>query len=203
MGLRFRKSIGKGAFRMNFSKSGIGFSVGGKGARITKTAKGTTRSTIGIPGTGVSHVSETSNNSCGNKSNKTISTQSLSHQFNYSTPAFFGSFWKFMGWFMIISGILVSLAILPLGLFFICIGLIELRASKKNKAKSITIKEEREAFYREHSAAVCCTNDGKKFHAPSCRYANGSIMTAADALLMGKEPCSICHPEGKILDKND
>ena len=203
MGFRFRKSIGKGAFRLNLSKSGVGFSLGGKGARITKTAKGTTRSTVGIPGTGIGYVSETNNDSCRKKSNKTISTQIPSHQFNYSTPAFLGSFWKFMGWFMIIGGALVSLAVLPLGLLSICIGLVELRASKKNKAKSITIKEEREAFYQEHSAIICCTNDGKKFHTSSCRYANGSIMTAADALLMGKEPCSICHPEGKILDEND
>lgn len=31
MGFRFKKSIGKGAFRLNFSKSGVGFSVGSKG----------------------------------------------------------------------------------------------------------------------------------------------------------------------------
>lgn len=40
MGFRFRKSInlGKG-FRINLSKSGIGYSVGGKGFRLTKKAK--------------------------------------------------------------------------------------------------------------------------------------------------------------------
>ena len=188
---------------MNLSKSGVGFSVGGKGARITKTAKGTTRSTVSIPGTGISYVSETGNNSGGKSSNKIVSTQIPSHCFDYSTPAFFGGFWKVFGWLTIIGGALVSFAILPLGLIFVIIGLVELRASKKNKIKSITIKEEKDAFYKEHSAMVYCTNDGKKFHSPSCRYANGSIMTAADALLMGKEPCSICHPEGKILDEND
>lgn len=36
MGLRFRKSVNFGPFRVNLSKSGIGYSVGGKGARITK-----------------------------------------------------------------------------------------------------------------------------------------------------------------------
>lgn len=38
MGFRFRKSINMGPFRVNLSKSGIGYGVGGKGARYTKTA---------------------------------------------------------------------------------------------------------------------------------------------------------------------
>lgn len=59
MGFRFRKSFGKGPFRINISKSGIGYSVGVKGARITKTAKGTKRATLSVPGTGFSYVSET------------------------------------------------------------------------------------------------------------------------------------------------
>lgn len=60
MGFRFRKRInlGKG-FRINMSKSGIGYSWGVKGFRITKTAKGTTRKTFSVPGTGISYVKET------------------------------------------------------------------------------------------------------------------------------------------------
>lgn len=61
MGFRFRKSFGKGPFRINISKSGIGYSVGVKGARITKTAKGARRTTLSISGTGLSYVNETSN----------------------------------------------------------------------------------------------------------------------------------------------
>lgn len=61
MGTRFRKSINLGGgARLNLSKSGVGFSAGVKGARVTKTAKGTTRTTLSIPGTGLSHVTETS-----------------------------------------------------------------------------------------------------------------------------------------------
>ena len=56
MGLRFRKSINLGGgFRVNFSKSGIGYSWGGKGFRITKTASGKSRVTASIPGTGLSY----------------------------------------------------------------------------------------------------------------------------------------------------
>lgn len=55
MGFRFRKSLKAGPIRVNFSKSGIGFSAGVKGARITKPAKGKARTTVGIPGTGLSY----------------------------------------------------------------------------------------------------------------------------------------------------
>jgi hypothetical protein len=59
MGVRFRKSTNVGPFRFTFSKSGVSTSFGGKGARITKTASGKTRTTLSIPGTGLSYVSET------------------------------------------------------------------------------------------------------------------------------------------------
>ena len=59
MGLRFRKSIklGGGA-RINLSKSGVGFSLGTKGARLTQKSSGGTRSTLSIPGTGISYVKD-------------------------------------------------------------------------------------------------------------------------------------------------
>ena len=60
MGFRFRKSINLGhGVRVNLSKSGIGYSVGAPGLRITKTAKGRVRTTASVPGTGISYVSET------------------------------------------------------------------------------------------------------------------------------------------------
>lgn len=66
MGFRYRKSINLGGgFRINLSKSGIGYSWGVKGYRVTKTAKGTTRRTASIPGTGISYVHETGKNKSG------------------------------------------------------------------------------------------------------------------------------------------
>ncbi len=57
MGFRYRKSINLGGgFRINLSKSGIGYSWGTKGYRVTKTARGTTRRTYSIPGTGLSYT---------------------------------------------------------------------------------------------------------------------------------------------------
>lgn len=59
MGMRFRKSINLGGgFRINLSKSGIGYSWGAPGFRHTKTASGKRRNTYSIPGTGISYVSE-------------------------------------------------------------------------------------------------------------------------------------------------
>lgn len=59
MGIRFRKSInlGKG-FRINMSKTGPGFSWGGKGFRLTRTANGNIRGSAYLPGTGLSYVKE-------------------------------------------------------------------------------------------------------------------------------------------------
>ena len=59
MGFRFRKSKNFGPFRINFSKSGVGYSFGVKGYRVTKTANGRIRQTASIPGTGISYVTET------------------------------------------------------------------------------------------------------------------------------------------------
>jgi len=56
MGFRFRKSIKMGPVRVNLSKSGVGYSVGGKGFRVTKRADGKVQTTASIPGTGISYV---------------------------------------------------------------------------------------------------------------------------------------------------
>lgn len=61
MGFRFRKSINLGGgFRINLSKSGIGYSYGGKGFRVTKRADGKTQTTMSIPGTGISYTETSS-----------------------------------------------------------------------------------------------------------------------------------------------
>lgn len=61
MGYRFRKSINLGGgFRINLSKSGIGYSWGVPGMRYTKLANERERYTYSIPGTGTSYVEDTS-----------------------------------------------------------------------------------------------------------------------------------------------
>lgn len=64
MGYRFRKSINCGmGFRVNISKTGIGYSWGVPGYRVTRKANGGIRKTYSIPGTGISYVEESSSKS--------------------------------------------------------------------------------------------------------------------------------------------
>ena len=58
MGLRFRKSFNIGPLRINLSKSGIGFSLGVKGFRVSRSAKGKNTATVSLPGTGLSYVQD-------------------------------------------------------------------------------------------------------------------------------------------------
>src|SRR5690242_18439957 len=53
MGWSFRKSINFGPFRINASKSGLGYSIGGKGFRIGRDARGRQYRSLSIPGTGI------------------------------------------------------------------------------------------------------------------------------------------------------
>lgn len=56
MSFRLRKSFSYGPFRLNISKSGLGYSAGTKGFRITKRSDGKIQQTTSLPGTGLSHV---------------------------------------------------------------------------------------------------------------------------------------------------
>ena len=72
MGWRYRKSINLGGgFRINLSKSGIGYSWGFPGYRHTYSANGTQRKTYSIPGTGISYV-EGSGKSNNNPTNENV-----------------------------------------------------------------------------------------------------------------------------------
>ena len=55
MGFTYRKSVNLGPFRVNFSKSGIGYSVGGRFFRTGVSARGKKYSSFSIPGTGVGY----------------------------------------------------------------------------------------------------------------------------------------------------
>jgi len=102
MGFRFRKSKNFGPFRVNASKSGIGWSVGTKGVRYTKRADGKTQTTLNIPGTGISYVDVKG------KSNNNNSTSDININLGYNSnnnssnnkPPFFKRQW-FM-WLMLI-----------------------------------------------------------------------------------------------------
>lgn len=87
MGLRYRKSINLGGgFRINLSKSGVGYSWGTKGVRFTKKAGGGTRSTYSIPGTGISHVSDSKKH----KKSKSVSHSNAANKAIGGSPVILG-----------------------------------------------------------------------------------------------------------------
>ncbi|HVJ07102.1 MAG TPA: DUF4236 domain-containing protein [Acidisarcina sp.] len=53
MGWGFRRSLKFGPLKLNFSKSGIGYSVGGRGFRVGQDARGRSYTSASIPGTGL------------------------------------------------------------------------------------------------------------------------------------------------------
>jgi len=53
MAWRFRKSLKLGPVRVNLSKSGVGYSIGGRGFRVGQDAKGRSYTAASIPGTGL------------------------------------------------------------------------------------------------------------------------------------------------------
>ena len=55
MGFTYRKSVNLGPFRVNLSKSGLGYSVGGRGFRVGTTSRGRKYTSFSIPGTGVGY----------------------------------------------------------------------------------------------------------------------------------------------------
>jgi hypothetical protein len=56
MGFSYRKSVRMGPFRVTASRSGVSYSVGVKGARVTKRANGKVQTTLSVPGTGVRYT---------------------------------------------------------------------------------------------------------------------------------------------------
>ncbi len=57
MGWSYRKSTRIGPFRVNFSRSGVGYSVGVKGFRAGINSRGRSYTSVSIPGTGLRYTS--------------------------------------------------------------------------------------------------------------------------------------------------
>lgn len=58
MGWTFRRSLSFGPVRLNLGKSGVGYSVGGRGFRSGVRANGRTYTRTSVPGTGLSYTQE-------------------------------------------------------------------------------------------------------------------------------------------------
>jgi|688.fasta_scaffold28627_4 hypothetical protein len=58
MGWRFRRSVGLGPLRLNMSKSGLGYSWGVPGIRVSTTPNGRRYLWLSLPGTGLAWSKE-------------------------------------------------------------------------------------------------------------------------------------------------
>lgn len=106
MGARFRKSKNFGPFRVNISKSGIGYSVGNKFVRVAHTADGKKRTTYTLPGTGLSWTETESKGEQQNQNSPQIENwqrQAMENgwtppenQEDPQDPAGIGGYWKFV-----------------------------------------------------------------------------------------------------------
>lgn len=133
MGFRFRKgkNLFGGAIRINFSKSGIGYSYGGKGARVSKMANGKTRTTLSLPGTGISYVTET-NSKRRTKSRKGQQNYIMTRQDTKNACIFLGIIFLF-----IIT--CIGLGFIPGVLFLLCVLLV-LSSYKLNEIEKEAMK---------------------------------------------------------------
>ncbi|NBQ67628.1 MAG: DUF4236 domain-containing protein [Nitrosomonadaceae bacterium] len=64
MGFYYRKSVNIGPFRVNLGKSGVGYSVGGKGFRTGVSPGGKRYSTFSVPGTGLGYRTQHKGQGC-------------------------------------------------------------------------------------------------------------------------------------------
>lgn len=55
MGFYYRKSISVGPFRANIGRSGVGYSIGGRGFRTGVSSRGRRYTSVSLPGTGLGY----------------------------------------------------------------------------------------------------------------------------------------------------
>lgn len=121
MGFRFRKSFGKGPFKVTVSKSGVGYSVGSKAFRATKKAGGGTRTTASIPGTGISYSSDSKKKRTSHSTRSHAVSNSVSAS-SSSTPTSNGGCLKSILWIFLL--LIVVCLIIDYWKIFIILGLL-------------------------------------------------------------------------------
>lgn len=127
MAFRFRRSIkiAKGP-RLNLSKSGASFSVGGRGASLNLGSRGV-RSTVGLPGSGLSYSQQIGGGRRG-------SSPQTSNPTSPSAPSLFGCFGLFaflLGAVLLFASPLSGVGVILLGALLIWQGTRALNAEKK------------------------------------------------------------------------
>ena len=134
MGFRFRKTFGKGPFKMTVSKSGVGYSVGGKGFRVTKKVGGGTRTTASIPGTGISYSTDSKKK----KTTKTTSVAKKSSRANSSAKSSGGCLTSclwFLGICLVIGLISKYWKVLLFGALALVVACVAFRIYRKSHSE--------------------------------------------------------------------
>lgn len=167
MGFRFRKSIKMGPVRVNLSKSGVGYSVGGKGLRVTKKAGGGVQTTARIPGTGISYSQSIGGKKSSSQSTSTRKTTTKSTGSNTTSGKGGSGCLSAILWIVGIAllvgliknywWVLLIIALLGGAAFFL---FRYLKRQKEISDEPIEIDEKKAPF----SEAECV---GKTLHAPS------------------------------------
>lgn len=168
MGLRYRKSFGSGPVRMTVSKSGVGWSAGTKGARVTKKAGGGYRTTVGA--NGVSYVKDHG----GKKSSGDIDSASV------------------IAWCIVIVVVVVAFI-----LMYNFLGTLDdgTKAQDTSTTSSEPSTVETEASSNANSEMVYVTETGSKYHANGCKHLvdNCIELSLDEAISYGFTPCVTCH----------
>lgn len=211
--MRYRKSIKLSKHvRLNLSGSGIGVSVGGKGWRVSKMANGRTRTTLSIPGTGISHVSETS-------ARRDVAPEHPDREIAPEAPLTVRQSVRFWAPVVLLAISCIAAAILyavdlqknysksASELPHITNGApdtmtattsIGLTAPKPTPPKYIPLTPEEEAYWETYQPTYYILNTNTKvFHRSTCSRApkNGGSTTTRDAAIrLGYTPCSYCDP---------
>lgn len=118
-----------GAARVTLSKSGIGYSVGTKGARITKTANGRTRTTLSVPNTGISYVKESSNR----KPTEAASSSNDPLKINYKGRA---ALYGVCAVIFFLCGLICLIESVGAGIAIIIVSVLVWISSRKNSKKA-------------------------------------------------------------------
>lgn len=197
--MRFRKSIKLSKHvRLNLSGSGIGVSVGGKGWRVSKMANGRTRTTLSIPGTGISHVTETS-------ARRDVAPDQPDRPLPPETPITVRQSVRFWAPVVLLAAACIAAAILYA---------VDLQKNYSKSAvthittgapitaaaapEAIPLTPEEEAYWETYQPACYILNTNTKvFHRSTCSRApkNGGSTTTRDAAIrLGYTPCSYCDP---------
>lgn len=136
MGLNFRKSIKIApGIRMNISKSGVGFSAGVKGARISVNSKGRVTKTVSIPKTGISYSKSSTIKQKKKEKPKTI------YEYSSSQQKVFSVVMLILGIMLAIMSVLLIIGEMTvIGIIGIIVAVIFIKLSRSYKKISETKK---------------------------------------------------------------